>query len=71
MSSFSVTRSNGRSNDSYGGGAIAEFIIGIILIMFAIPLVWLNERDCAMYVAILDKAKKAVVDGGDAEKIDT
>jgi hypothetical protein len=72
LSSFSVTRSNGRGSNGHDSSSfgIVEFIIGIILIMFAIPLVWMNERNCAIYHALLEKGKKAVVDGGNAEQID-
>jgi len=48
--------SSSRSKDNEGG----EFFAGVILIVFALPMVWMNERKDVKYYEVIMAGKKAV-----------
>ena len=52
----------GSSSDSSKNESspLGDFVIGLIMIGCAFPMVWFNERRCVRMGALIDKAKKSV-----------
>ena len=57
MISGTVTVGNGKQDES----PIFDFVFGLILILFAIPMIWFNERKLVRMYKLFEKARKAVV----------
>lgn len=53
---------SGSSSDKKDGGFFGEFILGIILICLALPMVWMNERKQVKVYNTIQKARGAVRD---------
>jgi hypothetical protein len=51
----------GPTKTNEDGGFFGEFILGIVLISLALPMVWMNERKQVKVFNIIEKARKAVV----------
>ena len=58
--SSSVRGSTVRSKNG-GDSPFGEFVLGVILICFALPLVWMNERKQVKIYQTIVRAEKAVI----------
>lgn len=58
--SSSGSRARSGSSSSSGGKKGGEFFGGIILIAFALPMIWMNERKDVKYYQVIMAGKDAV-----------
>ena len=59
-SSGSSNTGKSATKKTKGGGIFGEFILGLILIGFALPMVWMNERKQVKIYKVLDKGREQV-----------